>query len=748
MAASLFASMATQTEKTVASSTSEQFHKINDSQPQEVATQLKGQAGSKVNQKIATQDLFVTHRPWRTEQLALNNGRLVQIATDGVNRLLVEGSEWKNFVRPSDINNDQSITALDALTVINELATRRHSDDLSSELPDAAVLAQGGGNFYDQNGDGKCTALDALRVINDLVRSNSGVADDRAEFNHHSIALAENLRRLNSVKPLHADNDADDTEKEELKLILGMGWTKEDAQRQLQILAVEQELGLSPEDAAKVRQRSDSRSVFDRLYTSEVDDIKYDAASYWADMEPDEAKKAGYEKGSEIMKDGALLQEIDSEKTVGDIAREGNRNGGGRENTKKVRDQEVKKAIGQEHHQGSVEDAIEKAILGQYGMGSSDEAATGESTAADQESNTSVTDNAINAEANQEEGTSSDDGTLASGGGTEPQNADTSGDGIGYTIICKHDKEGNGYTLTCFEWGVEYGEEHFSYDEKTGNYLGSNGSVNSEKPAEGQVRDAVDTAWEEHISQTTTTTTAKRKTPKTPEQSKGDPVKSEKNDADTGSEGNDQNNDQQDDQQDDQNNDKNDDGDDSEEETQEEGSDETTNQGNDGDDGDDGDDETKDGKKTTTPNPQDEEIGEGNFVFAEGTVEGRRERANKQTEIDSNRNGYGTSGPTPVADEKDSGGPVYDTGNHDDGGNHVKEKAQSAGRVKDILVKAGGGATDPHGDDDSENGPVNEGNVEGKKPSQHVSATRGQNELEAVSDYLSNVDAIMGKLGQ
>ena len=74
----------------------------------------------------------------------------------------------------------------------------------------------------------------------------------------------------------------------------------------------------------------------------------------------------------------------------------------------------------------------------------------------------------------------------------------------------------------------------------------------------------------------------------------------------------------------------------------------------------------------------------------------------------------------------------------------MKEKAQSAGRVKDILVKAGGGATDPHGDDDSENGPVNEG----KKPSQHVSATRGQNKLKAVSDYLSNVDAIMGKLGK
>ena len=38
-----------------------------------------------------------------------------------------------------------------------------------------------------------------------------------------------------------------------------------------------------------------------------------------------------------------------------------------------------------------------------------------------------------------------------------------------------------------------------------------------------------------------------------------------------------------------------------------------------------------------------------------------------------------------------------DGDNHDDdGNNHVKEKAQSTGRIKDILVKAGGGATDPH----------------------------------------------------
>ena len=97
-----------------------------------------------------------------------------------------------------------------------------------------------------------------------------------------------------------------------------------------------------------------------------------------------------------------------------------------------------------------------------------------------------------------------------------------------------------------------------------------------------------------------------------------------------------------------------------------------------------------------TPNPQDEEVGEGRLLFGDGTIEGRRELANKKKEIASNNNGYGTSGPNPVADEKDSGGPVYNTGNHDDGNNPAKDKAESTGRIEDIVVKAGGGATDPH----------------------------------------------------
>lgn len=117
---------------------------------------------------------FAAEHPWHTEELELQAGELVQIATDGINRLIIEGSNWKNFVDPSDVNNDQKVSALDALTVINELVRRNHSDDLTFELKDAAILVTGEGHFYDQNGDGKCTPLDALRVINELVRIRNG----------------------------------------------------------------------------------------------------------------------------------------------------------------------------------------------------------------------------------------------------------------------------------------------------------------------------------------------------------------------------------------------------------------------------------------------------------------------------------------------------------------------------------------------------------------------------------------------
>lgn len=75
---------------------------------------------------------------------------------------------WKNFLRPSDINNDGVVTALDALVIINELARNLYIDATTRELLGPLEVTAWPGIYFDQNGDDRATALDALRVINRL----------------------------------------------------------------------------------------------------------------------------------------------------------------------------------------------------------------------------------------------------------------------------------------------------------------------------------------------------------------------------------------------------------------------------------------------------------------------------------------------------------------------------------------------------------------------------------------------------
>lgn len=108
-----------------------------------------------------------------------------------------------NPIRRSDVNGDGSVSALDALLIINELNVGRFRDELGSikwTLIDSDLPA-----FFDQNGDGNITALDALRVINELnsLGSSSSAApeplvvgsidrrttDDAVDENDEAIAL-------------------------------------------------------------------------------------------------------------------------------------------------------------------------------------------------------------------------------------------------------------------------------------------------------------------------------------------------------------------------------------------------------------------------------------------------------------------------------------------------------------------------------------------------------------------------------
>jgi hypothetical protein len=72
---------------------------------------------------------------------------------------------FTNSANPSDVDNNDVVTPLDALLVINELTNRDVSDPETGMLPIPTSQPQ---FFLDVNGDGSATPLDALLVINDL----------------------------------------------------------------------------------------------------------------------------------------------------------------------------------------------------------------------------------------------------------------------------------------------------------------------------------------------------------------------------------------------------------------------------------------------------------------------------------------------------------------------------------------------------------------------------------------------------
>jgi hypothetical protein len=77
----------------------------------------------------------------------------------------------QNRPRPHDVNNDQVVTAVDALMVINFLARE------SSPFSDSRWSTQ---YSPDVNGDDRVTALDAILIINYLARADVRVDDANA----------------------------------------------------------------------------------------------------------------------------------------------------------------------------------------------------------------------------------------------------------------------------------------------------------------------------------------------------------------------------------------------------------------------------------------------------------------------------------------------------------------------------------------------------------------------------------------
>jgi len=74
-----------------------------------------------------------------------------------------------NYLIAEDVNRDSRVTAIDALSVINQMSRHGGSQNL-------AGMSRGDfSKLYDVSGDNKITALDALRVINAMSRSGEGL---------------------------------------------------------------------------------------------------------------------------------------------------------------------------------------------------------------------------------------------------------------------------------------------------------------------------------------------------------------------------------------------------------------------------------------------------------------------------------------------------------------------------------------------------------------------------------------------
>lgn len=81
---------------------------------------------------------------------------------------------WQNPVRPTDVNGNDEVTALDALVIINYI--NAHPGD--ARLPSSDVPPP----FYDVDGNGSVTAVDVLIVINELNTRSSADGASLASY--------------------------------------------------------------------------------------------------------------------------------------------------------------------------------------------------------------------------------------------------------------------------------------------------------------------------------------------------------------------------------------------------------------------------------------------------------------------------------------------------------------------------------------------------------------------------------------
>jgi len=101
-------------------------------------------------------------------------------------------SPWQNFLRASDVNGDNAVTALDALLVLNELAVHAYSDPNTFQLDDPLATGSFPGFYFDQNGSNTVTTLDALLILNELAATSAdGEGEEfHDQYDNHALIAA------------------------------------------------------------------------------------------------------------------------------------------------------------------------------------------------------------------------------------------------------------------------------------------------------------------------------------------------------------------------------------------------------------------------------------------------------------------------------------------------------------------------------------------------------------------------------
>lgn len=128
---------------------------------------------------------------------------------------------WQNQADPTDVNDDQRTTAVDALQCINELMLGKVSGfniDLPLPMPPSEPTP-----YLDVNGDGRITANDAIRVINRLIEQTGASEGEQIEAIHRSSMaegepfpepasrLATNVSEVSGVPINHPDDRLNNT---------------------------------------------------------------------------------------------------------------------------------------------------------------------------------------------------------------------------------------------------------------------------------------------------------------------------------------------------------------------------------------------------------------------------------------------------------------------------------------------------------------------------------------------------------